>query len=396
MKVLREKVLLLQNSAPMFTLRHTHASGVRRGVLETAHGKLQTPFFMPIATKGAVKTLSAPELLAIEQEVDPTQGPIVLSNTYHLYLRPGLDRLRQFGGLHTFMNWNGSLLTDSGGFQIFSLAHLRKISDDGVTFQSHIDGSPHDFTPERSMEIQSIIGSDIWMAFDWFPGYPSAEDEAKKSVARTTAWAARCKEWHNTYVSTTGARPHLLFGIVQGSTYPHLRVQSSQELQQIGFDGYAIGGLAVGEPEEEMYRILDSAVPTLPQDKPRYLMGVGTPDQILEATKRGVDMFDCVMPTRNARHGTLWVHTDGSSSIVAADLSKLTYTKINIRAEVHSRSNQPLDLQCSCFTCTQGFSRAYIRHLFMINEPLAARLATIHNIAFYLTVMKEIRQNAEA
>ena len=380
----------------MFTLRNTHRSGVRRGSLATAHGTLQTPFFMPIATKGAVKTLSAPELAGLEKAIDPNTAPIVLSNTYHLYLKPGLERLEQFGGIHRFMGWDHVVLTDSGGFQIFSLANLRTMDDNGVTFQSHIDGSSHLFTPERSMEIQSIIGADIWMAFDWFPGYPATQDEVRKSVQRTTAWAQRCHDWNGIYSAALGARQHMLFGIVQGSTFPELRVQSSHELQAIGFDGYAVGGLAVGEPEEEMYTMLEATTPTLPQNKPRYLMGVGTPDQILEATKRGIDMFDCVMPTRNARHGTLWVHQDDTPSIVHSDLSTLTYTKLNIRGESHSRSEQPLDLHCTCFTCANRFSRAYLRHLFMINEPLAARLATIHNIAFYLQLMKEIRQNAES
>lgn len=380
----------------MFQLRSTHRSGVRRGALSTAHGTLQTPFFMPIATKGAVKTLSGPELADIERGIDDATDQVVLSNTYHLYLRPGLERLQQFGGIHNFMHWDGVVLTDSGGFQIFSLANLRTMDDNGVTFQSHIDGSSHLFTPERSMEIQSIIGADIWMAFDWFPGYPATREDAELSVKRTTAWAKRCQEWNAQYRASTEAREHLLFGIVQGSTFPDLRAQSSKELQDIGFDGYAVGGLAVGEPEDEMYHMLEAATPTLPQDKPRYLMGVGTPDQILEATKRGIDMFDCVMPTRNARHGTLYVHNTDVPTIVRADLSQLDYTKLNIKAEANSRSEEPLDTHCTCFTCRSGFSRAYLRHLHMINEPLGARLATIHNIAFYLQLMKEIRQNAES
>lgn len=380
----------------MFTLRAIHRSGVRRGALTTAHGMLQTPFFMPIATKGAVKTLSAPELFQLEQGIDSTATPIVLSNTYHLYLKPGLERLQQFGDIHTFMNWHGVVLTDSGGFQIFSLSNLRTMNDDGVTFQSHIDGSTHVFTPERSMEIQSIIGADIWMAFDWFPGYPATRDDAKHSVERTSRWAKRCREWDAGYRSGEQAREHMLFGIVQGSTFSDLREQSSTELQEIGFDGYAVGGLAVGEPEGEMYRIIESTTPTLPEDKPRYLMGVGTPEQILEATKRGIDMFDCVMPTRNARHGTVWVHAKDTPEIVQRDLSRLVLHKLNIRADAQSRSEEPVDAYCSCFTCANHFSRAYLRHLFMINEPLGPRLLTIHNVAIYMQLMKEIRQNAES
>ncbi len=379
----------------MFTLHHTHRTGVRRGTLMTPHGAVQTPLFMPIATKGAVKTLSGPELAQLEQAIDDQTTPIMLTNTYHLYLKPGIERLQQCGGIHAFMNWNGVVLTDSGGFQIFSLASLRTLTENGVTFQSHIDGSAHLFTPERSMEIQSVIGADIWMTFDWFPGYPAAYEEAQQSVQRTTAWAKRCKERDSAYRATPGARPHLLFGIVQGSTYPELRAQSSQELVALGFDGYAIGGLAVGEPEEEMYRVLDHTVPLLPQQAPHYLMGVGTPEQLLEATKRGIDFFDCVIPTRNARHGAVYIHQANSARIVAEGLSHVSYQKLNITADSCSRSLAVLDPHCQCFTCRSGFSRAYIRHLFMMNEPLAARLATIHNVTFYLQLMHEIRMAAE-
>jgi queuine tRNA-ribosyltransferase len=246
------------------------------------------------------------------------------------------------------------------------------------------------------MEIQSIIGADIWMAFDWFPGYPASREDAELSVRRTTAWAQRCKAWDAAYRSAPNARPHLLFGIVQGSTFADLRTRSSTELIEMGFDGYAVGGLAVGEPEEEMYRTVDATVPTLPKDKARYLMGVGTPAQILAATQRGIDMFDCVMPTRNARHGTLFIHKTDTPHIVDANLTAVSYQKLNIKAEANSRSEELLDPHCACFTCTSGFSRAYIRHLFMMNEPLAARLATIHNVTFYLQLMHEIRQNCQS
>lgn len=376
----------------MFTLRTTHRSGVRRGVLHTAHGEIHTPFFMPIATKGAVKTLSSPEVAALQHAVDPLSTPILLSNTYHLYLKPGVELLQESFGLHQWMKWNGAILTDSGGFQIFSLAALRKISDHGVEFQSHIDGSRHQFTPERSMEVQSQIGADIWMAFDWFPGFPATRAEAEQSVQRTTAWARRCQDWDSQYRRKTPDATYQLFGIVQGSTFDDLRKRSSEELQSIGFDGYAVGGLAVGEPQEELYRILEGTTPTLPIDRPRYLMGVGTPEQILEATKRGIDMFDCVLPTRNARHGSLLVRT--AASIVDPMLSHVSCEKLSIRSQRWTRSQEPVDAFCACSACAIGLSRSYLRHLFMMNEPLAARLATIHNITFYMHLMKEIRELA--
>jgi queuine tRNA-ribosyltransferase len=378
----------------MFTLQKTHASGARRGTLHTAHGAIETPFFMPIATKGAVKTLSATELWNLEQHVDATTTPVVLSNTYHQFLRPGVDVLRHFKGLHAFMGWKGTMLTDSGGFQVFSLSHLRKLTDNGVEFQSHIDGKRHVFTPEFSMEVQSIIGADIWMAFDYFPGYPATREEVEHSVALTTDWAKRCKEWVDAYHTTTEQsqqreKPHQLFAIVQGSTCTDLREQSAKELVQLECDGYAVGGLAVGEPAEEMYTAIEAVTPHLPTDKPRYLMGVGMPEQILEAVKRGIDMFDCVLPTRNARHGTVFLHQD--DQIVAGDLSQVRYSKLNIRGEVMRLDTQPLDPYCHCSTCTGGLSRAYIRHLYTVDEPLAARLTSVHNITFYLQLMKEIR-----
>lgn len=367
----------------MFTLHTTHNSGIRRGQLQTAHGTLQTPLFMPIATKGAVKTLSALDVEEIERAADPETDPIVLSNTYHLYLKPGLDVLRKAGGLHKFMGWEHSILTDSGGFQVFSLANLRKLTDDGVEFNSHLDGSKHVFTPELSMEIQSVIGADIWMAFDYFPGYPASRKDAEYSVKLTTAWAKRCREWVDKYA---GRENHKLFGIVQGSTFADLRAQSASELLEIGFDGYAVGGLAVGEPVEVLYEVLDATVPHLPEDKPRYLMGVGLPEQILEATKRGIDMFDCVIPTRNARHGTLFIHTQ--PQLLASDHSTVYYEKINIRGAAYETDFTPVDEFCDCSTCRGPYTRAYIRHLFTVNEPLAARLATVHNIHFYRKLLE--------
>lgn len=358
-------------------------------MLHTPHGDIRTPFFMPIATQGVVKTLSLPELYALERSIDDSTTPIVLSNTYHLYLRPGEEKLTHFGGLHQFARWPGIILTDSGGFQIFSLQQLRTLTDDGVKFRSHIDGSSHWLTPERSMEIQSTIGSDIWMAFDYFPGYPAEEKDVRRSVALTTAWARRCREWHQQHWKDKSSASSLLFGIVQGGVHADLRSQSAQELVDIGFEGYAIGGLAVGEPEEMMYQAIEYAVPHLPQDAPRYLMGVGTPDQLLEAVKRGVDMFDCVMPTRNARHGTVYVRT--GPRIVNGDLDRLSYEKIQIKADKWSRVVDVLDEYCGCFTCRSGFSRGYLRHLGVIGDPTAARLYSIHNMYFYLSLMKEIR-----
>lgn len=374
----------------MFTLHHIHPSGVRRGTLQTAHGGIETPFFMPIATKGAVKGVSPLELSQIEQAVDPGTSPVVLSNTYHLYLRPGLEVLSRLRGLHGMMRWDHAILTDSGGFQVFSLAKLRTLSDDGVEFGSHIDGSKHLFTPERSMEIQAAIGADIWMAFDYFPGYPADPEDAARSVRLTTSWARRCRQWFD---ANADARQHQLFGIVQGSTDPELRAQSAEELQQIGFGGYAVGGLAVGEPPEEMYAVLDATTPLLPEQKPRYLMGVGPPEQILGSVKRGIDMFDCVIPTRNARHGSLFVHKPESPVLVDKSLSSVQYDKLSITAEQWADDRGPVDPHCSCELCTR-YSRAYLRHLFSVGEPLAARLASVHNITFFMQLMKEIRTNA--
>ncbi len=376
----------------MFTLTATHQSGARCGVLQTGHGDIATPFFMPIATKAAVKTISPNELQELERAVDSNTAPILLSNTYHLYLKPGLEILKQHQGLHGFMNWDHAILTDSGGFQIFSLAKLRTLTDQGVEFSSHIDGSKHLFTPERSMEIQSVIGADIWMAFDYFPGYPATQEQGVKSVELTTAWAKRCKEWFSNYTKDKKKGAHQLFGIVQGSTFTALRTRSAQEITECEFDGYAIGGLAVGEPPEEMYRIVEHTIPHLPEQSPRYLMGVGPPDQILEAVKRGVDMFDCVIPSRNARHGTVYTSTEGSDGqLVDSALSSVQFEKVNIRADKWSSDQRPVDPQCTCNTCTSGLSRSYIRHLFTVDEPLGSRLLTEHNIHFYMTLMKQIR-----
>lgn len=357
----------------------------RRGRITTTHGVVETPAFMPIATRGSVKHLANTDLEQVGND-------ILLSNTYHLYLRPGLETLRGVGGLHKLMNWSKPILTDSGGFQVFSLSKLRKLLPDGVKFQSHIDGSEHFLTPELSMEIQSVIGSDIWMCFDYFPGFPATQPDVEESVALTTTWAKKCKIWKD---STLNPVPQtLLFGIVQGSSFPDLRVRSAKELVAIGFDGYAVGGLAVGEPAEVMYQMLDVTMPELPTDKPRYLMGVGQPEQILEAVKRGIDMFDCVLPSRNARHGQIYIHT--KPELVDKDLTSVAYEKITLPGLAYKTDLQPLDPMCRCSTCTSGYSRAYLRHLFSVGEPLGQRLTTVHNVSFYIELMKTIRYEIEA
>ncbi len=335
------------------------ASAARAGRLELAHGVVETPIFMPVGTQGSVKTLHPKEL-------EELGAQIILGNTYHLWLRPGHELIRNFGGLHGFTTWQKPFLTDSGGFQVWSLAKLRKITEEGVRFNNHLDGSQMLLTPELSMEIQAALGSDIAMLFDECPPYPCDEAYAAKSLALTTRWARRCKDWIHTHQPRSGEGPQQHFGIVQGSIYADLREQSARELVALGFDGYAIGGVSVGEPEEEMFRAIDNAVPFLPHDKPRYAMGLGTPPQILEMIARGVDMFDCVMPTRVARHGMAFT-LDGP---------------INIKNEVHARDPRPL---CeSCHPHVSGFSRAYLRHLFKAGEILALRLLSFHNLHFYL------------
>jgi queuine tRNA-ribosyltransferase len=330
----------------------------------TRHGKLKTPFFMPIATRGAVKYLHNDDFKKIKNQ-------ILLSNTYHLYLKPGLEIIKKAGGLHKFMNWDKPILTDSGGYQVFSLSKLRKIKEEGVQFKSTYDGSVHFFTPEKVIKIQEVLGSDIMMVLDECPPYPCSYEYAKASQELTTRWAARC-------IKARKNKKQLLFGIIQGSVYEDLRIKSAKELVAMNFDGYAIGGLAVGEPVEKMYEILDTVCPLLPKDKPRYLMGVGQPNQILEAVKRGVDMFDCVLPTRNARHGFLYINKG----------------ILRIKSEKYKKDLKPLDPTCKCVTCVSGYTRAYIRHLFNVNEPLAMRLATIHNLYFYMQWMQKIKKYA--
>ena len=339
----------------------------RCGVLKTAHGEILTPIFMPVGTNGTVKTLSPIEL--IESNVQ-----IILGNSYHLYLRPGDQLIANLGGLHRFMGWDGPILTDSGGFQVFSLADLRDIDDEGVTFQSHLDGSKHRFTPKRTIDIQTNIGSDIMMVLDECTPYPCDIDYAEKSLQLTLRWAEQAKlYWDSNRAALSSDQA--LFGIVQGSVYEDLRKICIKELISMDFHGYAIGGLAVGESPKERNHITDICTDILPTDKPRYLMGVGLPEDILEAISLGVDMFDCVIPTRNARNGTVFTR-DG---------------KLIIKASRYKEDVTPIDSECSCYTC-QNFSRAYIRHLFNSNEILGLRLATLHNINFYMWLVNSARQ----
>lgn len=342
----------------------------RRGTFETVHGTVQTPAFMNVATCGAIRGgLSSLDLHDVGCQVE-------LCNTYHLHLRPGDEVVREMGGLHSFIHWDRPILTDSGGFQVFSLSSLRKITEEGVHFASHFDGRRLFIGPEESMRIQSNLASTIAMAFDECIENPSPRDYVEKSIARTTRWLIRCKAEHDRLNSLpdTINKNQLLFGINQGGTYTDLRVRHMQEIAALGLDGYAIGGLAVGETAEEMYRIIEEVEPYMPKDKIRYLMGVGTPVNILEAVSRGVDLFDCVMPSRNARHGTIFT----SQGI------------LNINNRKYLTDSAPLDPECSCHTC-QNFTRSYLRHLFKANEMLGMRLATIHNLSFYNHLMEKIR-----
>lgn len=346
-----------------FTLHATDGKA-RAGTLDLPHGKVETPIFMPVGTQGSVKTLHPDEL-------EELGAQIILGNTYHLWLRPGHELIKEMGGLHDFTTWQKPMLTDSGGFQVWSLAKTRKISEEGVRFQSHLDGSKMMLTPELSMDIQAALGSDIAMLFDECPPYPCDEAYAAKSLALTTRWAKRCKN-HIVERGLQSAGQHH-FGIVQGSIYADLREQSARELVEMDFDGYAVGGVSVGEPEEEMFRAIENAVPFLSTNKPRYAMGLGTPPQILEMIERGVDMFDCVMPTRIARHGVAFT-LDGP---------------IHIKNLIHARDPRPL---CeSSHPHVSRFSRSYIRHLFRAGEMLSLRLLSFHNLHFYLSLTRQAR-----
>ena len=354
----------------MFTLLKTEGYA-RRGIFETVHGTIQTPFFMNVGTAAAIKGgISSIDLENLKCQVE-------LCNTYHLHLRPGDKIVHQMGGLHQFMNWHRPILTDSGGFQVFSLAKLRRIKEEGVYFQSHIDGKAIFMGPEESMRIQSNLGSTIAMAFDECVENPAPLDYVKNSCARTTRWLIRCQKEMQRLNSLEGTiNPHqMLFGINQGGTYDDIRVSHMRGIAKLGLDGYAIGGLAVGEPTEIMYHIIEQVEPHMPADKPRYLMGVGTPSNIIEGVARGVDMFDCVMPSRNARHGTIFTW-DGILHITNA---------------AYETDSQPLDPKCDCPVC-RNHTRAYVRHLFKAKEQLAGRLAVMHNLYFYNTLLERIRE----
>ena len=443
-------------------LRQSKKTKARAGELKTAHGKVQTPFFMTIATRGAVKTLAA-------EDMRDLGAPILLSNTYHLFVRPGMEIIKKAGGLHTFMDWDGPILTDSGGYQVFSLAQKRhnspqpslnlregdrlepplklrknkrsyetrndeadydvRITKDGAEFIDRLSGRKDLFTPERVLEIQKIIGSDIAMVLDVCAPAGISKTEAREAMEMTTEWAKRSKQWRNRNPSQPpltlrgggdrdpplkvrggrGSYESFTFGIVQGSVYKDLRQQSARELVALDFDGYAIGGVAVGESQREKYKVLDWVTPNLPEDKPRYLMGLGQPEEIVEAVRRGVDMFDCVLPTRNARHGNLyvWRHNSPHPSLNLREgvnsvpplrlrggegaLRGKFYDTMHITNEKYCADFKPVDPYCSCFTCTHH-TRAYLRHLFKTSEPLAQRLATIHNVTFYLDLMRKLRE----
>lgn len=342
-----------------FTL--THQSGAaRRGALSLAHGTVQTPAFMPVGTYGAVKSLSPVEI----QEIG---AHIILGNTFHLWLRPGLEVIEHFGGLHQFIGWQGPILTDSGGFQVWSLGALRKITEQGVKFRSPINGDSCFLTPEESMRIQRVLNSDIVMIFDECTPYPATEKAAADSMQLSLRWAQRSKQAHE-------GNPNALFGIVQGGMYESLRDESLAGLMDIGFDGFAIGGLSVGEPKEDMLRILAHTAPQMPREKPRYLMGVGTPEDLLDAVSMGVDMFDCVMPTRNARNG--WLFTRNGD--------------IKLKNARYRQDDSPLDPECQCYTC-RNFSRAYLHHLHRVGEMLGSRLNTLHNLHYYQELMAGMR-----
>ncbi len=334
----------------------------RAGRLATPHGLVETPVFMPVGTAGAVKGLTRAQL-------EEAGAGIVLGNTYHLMLRPGDDLVARLGGLHAFTGWGRAFLTDSGGYQVFSLAALRKLSEEGVRFQSHIDGARHLLSPERSIEVQSNLGADVIMAFDECPPWPAPREAVAEATARTTRWARRSREAHR-------RDDQWVYGIEQGGVHLELREQSARELQQIGFPGYAIGGLSVGEPKDDMLRVLEHLDPLLPQERPRYLMGVGTPEDLLEGVARGVDMFDCVLPTRNGRNGQLFTSRG----------------RLSIRNARFRDDPRPPDPDCACYTCRTA-SRAYLRHLHLAGEITAATLLTLHNVAFYLDTMRRIRQS---
>ena len=346
-------------------LHEDKTTGARRGIVHTPHGDIQTPVFMPVGTQATVKSMTPEELKEIGAQ-------IILSNTYHLYLRPGHKLVKEAGGLHNFMRWDRPILTDSGGFQVFSLGDLRKITEEGVEFKSHLDGSKHFFSPESVMEIEEALGADIIMSFDECVGYPATREYTENSMERTTRWAKRCKAAHK------NTDKQGLFGIIQGGFYKDLREKSARDLIELDLPGYAIGGISVGEPKEEFLDILRYTAPLMPKNKPRYLMGVGTPDYLIEAAMAGIDMCDCVLPTRIARNGTAMTWNG----------------KVVVRNATYERDFSPLDPECDCYTC-RNYTRAYIRHLVKANEILGVRLLSIHNLYFLTKLMERVRIEIE-
>src|SRR5258707_3115511 len=351
-----------------FEILKTDPTGARLGRLTTQHGVIDTPAFMPVGTAGTVKGLT-------QQALTELGVQILLGNTYHLYLRPGHERIRQLGGLHRFMSWSGAILTDSGGFQVFSLADLRKVTDDGVVFRSHLDGSEHFLSPEKSIEIQQALGSDIAMVLDECIEYPADHARAVGALKRTTEWARRCRDYARAHADASTTPEQSLFAIVQGGTHGDLRRESARQLVDLDFPGYAVAGLAVGEPHALSCEMAATTTAELPADRPRYLMGVGFPEQLSDYVASGIDMMDCVLPTRNSRNGCLFTSTG----------------RINIKNATYADDLRPLDERCSCMVC-RTYSRAYLRHLFMANEILASILNSHHNVAFFLDIMAKIRQ----
>ncbi len=377
----------VQRTKPFDVIKRCAQTKARLGRLQTPHGVVETPVFAPVGTQGSVKTL-------LSQDLEKLQIQLILGNTYHLYLRPGLEVIRKAGGLHPFMSWNGAILTDSGGYQVFSMEQLRRISDDGVEFRSHIDGSKHFLSPEKATEIQLVLGSDILMCFDECPPYPCTEEQARKALETTTRWAKRCKTAFGSadrresgsafYESQDLRRPadpvftptRLLYGITQGSIYPALRRESTQQLLDLDFPGYALGGLSLGEPHAATLEMVALSTELLPEEKPRYLMGVGTPEDLWEAVALGIDQFDCVLPTRNGRNGQLFT----------------SQGKLNIKNAPYREDMGPPDPDCDCDLCSR-YSRAYLHHLFRSGELSALRLASLHNVAFLIKLMRKIRQS---
>ncbi|HKK95525.1 MAG TPA: tRNA guanosine(34) transglycosylase Tgt [Anaerovoracaceae bacterium] len=355
----------MKNAVSYELIKEDKKTKARRGRVTTPHGVIETPVFMPVGTQATVKAMRP-------EQVKEMGAEIILSNTYHLYLRPGHEVIKEAGGLHKFMNWDKPILTDSGGFQVFSLGKLRKITEEGVKFSSHIDGSKHMLSPEKAIEIQNALGSDIMMAFDECAPYPADRKYVKESLERTTRWLKRCKDYHKDIEKQS------IFGIMQGGMYKDLRHQSAMEIIEMDLPGYAIGGLSVGEPKDLMLEVLDYSVDYLPKDKARYLMGVGSPDYLFEGVEHGIDMFDCVLPTRIARHG----------------LATTSNGRVNIKNAKYERDFSPLDENCNCYTC-RNYSKAYLRHLFKADEMLSAMLLSNHNLYFLINMMKNIRTSIE-